>query len=383
MSAASEKPLRVCYFGTYRENYSRNQMMIAGLRLNGVTVIECHQTLWHGIEDRVRVVSGEWIRPSFWWRLISVYWRLFKSYISIGDYDVLVVGYPGQFDIFLARFLTMFKRRTLVWDVFMSIYLISVERGLDQKDRFSIKLLRLIEETALKLPDLLILDTNEYVRWFTQNYSVQPERFRLVPTGADDRIFFPLQQDNITDGKFHILYSGSFIPNHGVMYIVEAARILAIEPAIKFEFIGNGPDLEKAKQYASQNQLTNVEFIQWMEKEQLTEQMNRADVCLGAFGTTPQSLMTVQNKIYEAIAIGKPLISGDSPAIRQVFTHGENIYLCERANGSALAEAISTLWKDRFLREKISQNGYKLFKEEYDLLSNGKKFYGYLNEIVR
>lgn len=107
MPATSEKALRVCYFGTYRENYSRNQMMIAGLRLNGVIVIECHQTLWHGIEDRVRVVSREWSKPSFWWRLISVYWRLFKSYLSIGDYDVLVVGYPGQLDIFLARILTL------------------------------------------------------------------------------------------------------------------------------------------------------------------------------------------------------------------------------------------------------------------------------------
>ena len=270
MPASSEKTLRVCYFGTYRENYSRNQMMIAGLRLNGVTVTECHHTLWHGIDDRVRVVSGEWIKPSFWWRLISVYWRVIKSYISIGDYDVLVVGYPGQFDIFLARILTILKGRPLVWDVFMSIYLISVERGLDKKNQFSTKLLRLIEGTALKLPDLLILDTNEYVRWFTQNYHVRPERFRLMPTGADDRIFFPMQQDNISDGKFHILYSGTFIPNHGVMYIVEAARILSNEPAIKFDFIGNGPDLEKAQQYVSQQQLTNVEFIQWMDKEQLT-----------------------------------------------------------------------------------------------------------------
>jgi glycosyltransferase involved in cell wall biosynthesis len=93
--------------------------------------------------------------------------------------------------------------------------------------------------------------------------------------------------------------------------------------------------------------------------------------------------MTVQNKIYEAIAVGKPLISGDSPAIRQVFTHGENIYLCERANGNALAEAILTLWKDRQLRENISRNGYQLYKEKFDLLNNGKRFCAYLNEIAR
>ena len=351
--------------------------------MNGVTVTECHQTLWLGIDDRVRVVSGEWLRPSFWWRVFRAYGGVLKKYFNTGDYDVLVVGYPGPFDIFLARILTIFKRRPLVWDVFMSIYLISIERGLDKQNRFSTRLLHFVEGIALKLPDMLILDTSEYVRWFSKNYEVPPERFRLVPTGADDRIFFPLPQNDAGDGKFHVLYSGTFIPNHGVMYIVEAARLLASEPSIRFELIGNGPDLEKAEKFVSQNKLTNVEFVEWMEKDQLTNRMNRADLCLGAFGNTPQSLMTVQNKIYEAMAMEKPLISGDSPAVRQVFTHGENIYLCERANGNALAEAILTLWKDQALREKISKNGYKLFKENYDLLSNGKRYCAYLNEIVR
>lgn len=378
----SDNPLRVCYFGTYRENYSRNQLMITGLRLNGVVVNECHQTLWHGIEDRVRVVSGEWIKPSFWWRIISVYWRLLKIYKNVGDYEVLIVGYPGQFDIFLARILSWLTGRPLVWDVFMSIYLISVERGLDKQNRLIINLLHWLEGIALKLPDLLILDTSEYVRWFNQNYGIKPERFRLVPTGADDRIFSPMPNTSAMDGKFRILYSGTFIPNHGVMYIVEAAKVLADEPSILFELIGAGPELEQAKQFVTEHQLTNVLFLDWMEKEELIVHISQADICLGAFGTTPQSLMTVQNKIYEAMAMGKPLISGDSPAVRQVFTHGEHIYLCQRANGQAIAEAIRTLLNNPGIRDHIARNGFLVFKECYNLLNNGKRCEIYLRELV-
>ncbi len=376
-------PLRVCYFGTYRENYSRNQMMIAGLRLNGVIVIECHETLWQGIDDRVRVVSGAWMKPSFWWRIIITYCRLLKNYLRVSDYDILIVGYPGQFDVFLARILTWIKHRPLVWDVFMSIYLISVERGLDKQNKLSIKLLHLLEATGLKLPNLLILDTSEYIRWFEQNYRIFPERFRLVPTGADDRIFLPLTQGTSLDGKFRILYSGTFIPNHGIMHIVEAAKLLVNEPLILFEFIGDGPELEKAQQFVITNQLTNIHFSGWMEKDQLIQRISQADICLGAFGTTPQSLMTIQNKIYEAIAMGKPLISGDSPAIRQVFIHGEHIYLCERASGKSLADAILVLFGDPILRERIARNGYHLYKEKYDLLHNGKRFMTHLAEIAR
>ncbi len=55
---SAETPLRVCYFGTYRQHYGRNQIMIAGLRAQGATVYECHETLWHGIDDRVQQVRG-------------------------------------------------------------------------------------------------------------------------------------------------------------------------------------------------------------------------------------------------------------------------------------------------------------------------------------
>ncbi len=67
--------------------------------------------------------------------------------------------------------------------------------------------------------------------------------------------------------------------------------------------------------------LNNTIFIGWQEKAQLIEQIACADVCLGAFGDTPQSLMTVQNKIYEGLAMGKPVITGDSRAVRQAMQH--------------------------------------------------------------
>ena len=39
----------------------------------------------------------------------------------------MMVGYPGHFDVFLAKILVFFSRKTLVWDVFMSLYLVAIE----------------------------------------------------------------------------------------------------------------------------------------------------------------------------------------------------------------------------------------------------------------
>ena len=73
------RQLRVCYFGTYRANYTRNQILLAGLRAQeNVVVHECHAPLWHSIEDRVEQASGGWKNPRFWWRVMSTYWQLMR-----------------------------------------------------------------------------------------------------------------------------------------------------------------------------------------------------------------------------------------------------------------------------------------------------------------
>lgn len=352
--------------------------MIEGLRRNGIDVVECHEPLWTGIADRVAAASGGWLRPGFWIRVARTYIRLLRKYCQVGPYDVLVVGYPGQFDVFLARLLSWRRKRPLVWDIFMSIYLIALERGLDARSRFTLDLIRRVERTACQLPDLLILDTAEYVAWFSRMHGVSAERFRLVPTGADDRIFRLMACLHPEDNIFRVIYYGTFIPNHGVEYIVEAARLLAPEPGIRFELIGQGPDLPKAQDMARQYGLKNIEFVPWLDQAALVQRVACADVCLGAFGTTPQSLMTVQNKIYEGMAMGKPVITGDSPAVRKTLIADEEICLCSRADGVSLADTIRRLYHNPALRERIAGNGYRRLISEYNLEGIGRQYAAHL-----
>ena len=370
--------MRVCYFGTYRAHYSRNQIMIEGLRRNGVEVIECHEPLWRGIEDRVQVASGGWLRLAFVVRVARTYWRLLRAYHKIGDYDIMVLGYPGQLDVYLARVLTWLRRKPLVLDVFMSLYLIASERNLTAQHPITAYLIYWLERLACLLPDLLILDTAEYVQWFREVYDLDPAHFRLVPTGADDRIFCPVEVDKRDDDFFRVLYYGTFIPNHGVEHIVEAARILQDVPDIHFELIGEGPTKAQAVALARKYELDNITFVDWVDKRDLPRKVARADVCLGVFGTTPQSMMTVQNKIYEGLAMGKPMITGDGPAVRQTLAHGEHLYLCERANPQSLAEGIRLLRNDPALCKILARGGYVHYQHHFTTKQIGLQFKRYL-----
>jgi glycosyltransferase involved in cell wall biosynthesis len=377
------RPLRVCYFGTYRQEYSRNQIMIEGLRQAGVNVIECHESLWNGIEDRVQAASGGWLRPAFIWRVLCTYWHLIRRYFHVADFDIMVVGYPGQFDVFLARILTWLRKKALVWDIFMSIYLIAIERGLDKGcNRFSIDILRRLERLACRQPDLLILDTSEYVAWFGRTHSIPAFRFRLVPTGADDRIYCPIISPFSKGRTFRVIYYGSFIRNHGIKYILEAVRLLADDPNIQFELIGEGPELTAAQEFASRFHLNNINFVDWLEKPELVKRVAQANVCLGAFGITPQSLMTVQNKVYEGLAMAKPVITGDSPAIRHALIHADNVFLCKREDPKALVEAVQMLKNDPELCKRLGENGYRIFHEKFDLFHIGQYFTQHLFDAI-
>lgn len=374
--------LRVCYFGTYRAEYSRNRIMIAGLRQHGVQVIECHEPLWRGIEDRVAAVGGGWMHPSFWWRVLRVYIRLIWKFWRIGqEYDVLIVGYPGQFDVYLARLLSWFQRKPLAWDIFMSVYLIAVERGLDAKSAATIKLIRWVERIACRLPNLLIIDTHEYAQWFEETHGIPARSFHLVPTGADDRIFRPQVSVRRASDTFRVLYYGTFIPNHGVMTIVKAAHLLADDLSIQFELVGDGPDRKEVERLAQHYGLANLSFTGWMEPAMLRQRIADADLCLGVFGVTPQSLMTVQNKIYEGLAMGKPVLTGDGPAVRAHFVHGEHLYLCARADADALAAAIRDLQGDPQLRARLGQRGYEHFCASFTLDGIGRQFHAGLQRL--
>lgn len=357
--------------------------MVDGLRRNGVEVLECHVTLWHGVSDRVATVEGGWLHPAFLVRLVRAYAGLLRKYRQVGDYDVMIVGYPGQLDIYLARLLTWLRRKPLVLDVFMSLHLIATERGLVGRHPLAGWLLQCIERLAYRLPDLLLQDTRAYVDWLCTTYGLRPERFRLVPTGADDSIFSPSEVGRHAEApSFLVLYWGTFIPNHGVEYMIEAARVLRDQTDISFELIGDGPSREDAVRLAQAYQLTNVVFLGFLDRESINTRAARADLCLGVFGTTPQSMMTVQNKLYECMAMAKPLISGDSPTMRAQFEHGREVYLVERESPEALASAIMTLYHNAELRQSLSMHGYQSFASQYAPKALGRQTMGHLQVLL-
>lgn len=356
--------------------------MINGLKAHGVEVIICHVPLWEGIEDRVEKAEGGWRQPAFWRRVIGAYWKLYRQHNRLPDYDVMLLGYPGQFDAYLGRLLSWWRRKPMVMDLYASLFLIAEERGLVSKNPVTGRLIKLLETIGLRLTDLLISDTEAYVTYHCQTYGLSRNKFRLVPAGADDQIFYPRPEINPPDDSFRLIYHGSFIPNHDVPTMIQALALLQSDPTIRLDLYGDGPQRRLAVELVEELKLKSVYFHGWIDKEKLPEMIARSHLCLGAFGNTISSVSTIQNKIWESMYVARPVITGDAPTIRSSIRDRQEIYLVERTNPQALAAGILDLKNHPAQLEKIAEAGFtrsrqntplalgRLYKQVIESISN-------------
>jgi glycosyltransferase involved in cell wall biosynthesis len=87
------------------------------------------------------------------------------------------------------------------------------------------------------------------------------------------------------------------------------------------------------------------------------ERLRHAHVLLGIFGTTEKAARVVPHKLYQGLALGRPLITADTPAVRDFFTPGEHLLTVPAGEPAALAEAVLRLRTDRGLRRQLAAGG--------------------------
>lgn len=375
--------MHVCYFGTYKRDYARNRILIDGLRSRGMQVTECHADLW-GADDtagKVAAGMGGWRNPRFLTHAARIYAGLAQQYRAVGPHDIVILGYAGQMDVYVARWLARRSGVPVVLDVFMSIYLIMLERRLDRRSPMTARLVYWLERIACRLADALFLDTPAYVDFFHQTYGLPPERFYLIPTGADERLFYPRPRTPPKDGRLRVVYVGGFLRAHGLPTMIEAAARLSGAP-VCFELIGDGPERPAAMALAAQHGLTNVTFTGWLDRRLVPERMAQADVVLGVFGKTEQSLRTIHNKIYEGMAMGLPVVTGDSPTVRAELRDDEDLILVPREDPAALAATLLALRTDPDRRARIGALAYRTFCERYTMAAIGALAETHLQHIL-
>ncbi|KKQ92981.1 MAG: Glycosyl transferase group 1, partial [Candidatus Woesebacteria bacterium GW2011_GWB1_39_10b] len=293
-----------------------------------------------------------------------------------GKYDLVVVGYSDwRFPVLLARVLF---RCPLIWDAFYSLYDTYVfDRKLFSPLSVKAAYYWLMDWLCCKIASRILLDTNAHINYFAETFHINKSKFIRSFVGASDDIFYPMiAQEN--HERFNVLFFGNFIPLQGVQFIIRAAKLLEHDTNINFNIIGSGQTYHQARVLANDLRSRNITFHERQPMHELTRSIARADVCLGIFGETGKTQRVIPNKVYEAIAMKKPMLTADTPAIRELFIDHENILLCRAADPEDLANKIRILLHDTDLCEHISAGAYKIYQANCTPAIIGTKLLGAL-----
>ncbi len=346
--------MKVLYFGSYDPNYTRNAVLINGLRQNGVDVIECGDNS-PGVRKFIN--------------LFLKHWRLKNKY------DVMVVGFLGQQ---MAPFAKLISRKPIIFDAFLSLYDSNVfDRKTVKKGSIRAFYYWILDWLSMRLADVILFDTEQHIKYASEEFRINRNKFRRIWIGARNDVFYPMSKLN--SEEFLIIFHGSFIPLQGIEYILKAAKICE-KDGVNFLIIGDGQEKKKMIELSSELGLKNVEFIGFMSQEWIREKIAQADVCLGIFGDTQKTQRVIPNKVYECLAMRKPVITADTSAIRELFGD-DDMMLVKTADSESLAAAILHLKKNPEQMSKLAFNGYDKFKNNASPRVLGSKLKDIINEF--
>ena len=180
-----------------------------------------------------------------------------------------------------------------------------------------------------------------------------------------------------------LLLSGEvFLPLHGIEHILQAAKLLQKEWEVRFIILGKGAKYDGMRRLAGELDLRRVEFGGPFNLSDLPRLMPKVDICLGIFGKTEQAERVVPNKVFESMAMRKPIITGDNPAIRELFEPQRHLYTVPLGSAESIADAILDLMKNNHLRQGIADEGYRLFLEKYTTEGIGRIVSDLLQKIT-
>ena len=280
---------------------------------------------------------------------------------------MILVGYPGHSDVPMAKLVSLATGAPVIFSTLTSLWETSVDRHALRGRSVSAWRYRFTDRISCSLPEMIWLDTQTHIAWFAQEFGVPASKFRRVWVGADDEVMKP-QPRPVDDQPLTVFFYGTFIPLQGIEHIIDAAALVAREDErIRFVLCGDGQTHAEMRRRARSLALRNLEFVPRRSPAELARLIGRSDICLGIFGSGEKTRRVIPNKVFDALACERPVITGDTPAARECLADGEQAWLCPTGDPEALATAVLESSADPEARARIARAGHELFRREFSL----------------
>lgn len=299
--------MRALYFGTYDRDHPRNVNAIAALRAAGVEVVE----------RQVPVRRGGW-RGAL--GVLGAETRL--SAPQGRDFDVVIVGYPGHFDVPRAR--RVARNHRLVFDAVLSLE----DELVEVRSRFRARsaaatVLRAVDARALRLPDLVVCGTQAEAAYLEE---LGAGTTAVIFLGSDEDVFcetwapaYPFSALHVADRSHEVVEAAAELVPEVPVRIVDASELAAHDRGLAFAHAG---------------------------------------IVLGGF----RESRAIPAAVFDALATGAPVVTADTAAARELLDD-DSAVLVPPEDAGAVAAAVRSLATDEERRRSIAARGKQVYAE--------------------
>jgi glycosyltransferase involved in cell wall biosynthesis len=209
---------------------------------------------------------------------------------------------------------------------------------------------------------------------------VAAQQVDCIPNWIDTELIVPRQDCNAfrqrhgLDGQFVVMYSGNLGLCQRLEDVLEAARQLLDRTDILFLLVGAGALKSRLETLARDWHLSNVRFLPYQPKGELSESLSAADLHLVPLDPRVSSCL-MPSKLYGVLAAGSPLLAvAPEDCELAELTRREGVGLVvPPGKPDALAEAISWSADHREDLQDMGIAARKLAEQQYDrALGTGK-----------
>ncbi len=339
--------MTACLFGTYDRGHSANRLLRRALARAGFAVEELHETAWEDTRHKSAGYFGaaslarlarRWAAAN---RRLAAAWRR-----RAGPPPLVVVGFGGQLDALVASRMCR-PRAGLVFVPLVSLSETLVEdRRVFPAGGPRARLVAALDRAAFRAADLVLADTAAHAAYLRE-LGAPADRVAVWHFGVEPEFTEPVAGHALPR---RVLFYGRHLPLHGVDTILGAAARLGDRADVVL--IGGGPERRRMEALAAQLG-ARVAWRDDVPLAALPGELAAASVVLGVFGASRKAAMVVPNKVYQAAAAGRALVTRDGPALHEVLEPGVHCLACPPADPDALADAVSRLLDDPALAARL------------------------------
>lgn len=285
-----------------------------------------------------------------------------------GNFDYLMVESPPLFLGISAWWISKRKRAKMVFNV-SDLWPESAEKLGVITNRTFLKMATILEEWLYKKAFMVTGQTQGIVADIKKRFPNKTVHW--LPNGVDESIFSfqrtvdVRKQLQFSEDDFLIMYGGIIGLAQGLDVILDAAKLLPAESKITYLLLGDGPEKKRLQQRVIDEQITRVKFLELVSREVVPSYVDAVNVAVIPLKKMDLFLGAIPSKIFENLALGKPLLLSVDGEARKLFVdEGKAALYIEPENSQMLAEKSLFLEANPALVREMGNNG-KAYVQSY------------------